>query len=146
MSKYRNKKIVIDNIEFDSNLESYFYQQSKHLNFELQKSFVLIPKSKSLVNNELLCDKAGKTINIIQCENLRETKYICDFYLDNGTHKLLVDTKGMRTPDFNIKLKLFRTLNPDVIVFLPSNKKQINLTIEYINGLNSIIQEKQIRT
>ena len=48
MSKYRNKKIVVDNIKFDSNLEATRYRQLKLLqrakqisNLRLQVPFLL---------------------------------------------------------------------------------------------------------
>ena len=67
-SKYKNKKVVIDGIEFDSKKESRYYQQLKLMerqglikDIRLQVKFELQPKYK----------KNGKTIRAIN--------YIADF-------------------------------------------------------------------
>lgn len=96
MNKYRNKKVVIDNILFDSKREANYYIYLKMLeksgkikNLELQKKFTLQGSFK--LN--------GKTV--------REIAYIADFVYedDKGIH--VVDTKGYRTEVYRIKKKLF---------------------------------------
>lgn len=98
-SKYRNKKIVIDGIKFDSEKEANRYAQLRMLlrvgeisELELQKPFVLIPAQKGA---------DGKVIE-------RAVKYIADFYYrDNRRNQYVVeDTKGVRTDDYIIKRKL----------------------------------------
>lgn len=96
MSKYKNKKVVIDNILFDSKKEANYYTKLKILkdagkitDLELQKKFVLQDKFK--LN--------GKTYRAIT--------YVADFVYkdDKGMH--VVDTKGYRTQVYKIKKKLF---------------------------------------
>lgn len=104
ISKYNNKKVVADDITFDSELECKYYIHLKGLcekgivkDFELQKKFELQPGFK----------KNGKSI--------RPIEYITDFvvtYADG--RKEIVDTKGMITPDFAIKKKLFEYKFPDM--------------------------------
>ncbi|MCD2223209.1 DUF1064 domain-containing protein [Listeria cossartiae] len=96
-SKYNAKKVVIDNITFDSKAEAAYYQQLKLLkmsgevvSFDLQPEFIL---QDSFVKN-------GKKYHAI--------KYRADFlvrYKDG--HEELIDVKGMLTNEFRIKQKLF---------------------------------------
>ena len=96
MSKYKNKKVVVDNILFDSKKEANYYTKLKILkdagkitDLELQKKFIL--QDKFTLN--------GKTYRAIT--------YVADFVYkdDKGMH--VVDTKGYRTQVYKIKKKLF---------------------------------------
>lgn len=96
-SKYNAKKVVIDDIKFDSKAEAAYYQQLKLLkmtgevvSFDLQPEFVLQESFR----------KNGKLYRAI--------KYKADFlvrYKDG--HEELIDIKGMLTKEFRIKQKLF---------------------------------------
>ncbi|HFU6418556.1 TPA: DUF1064 domain-containing protein, partial [Listeria monocytogenes] len=96
-NKYNAKKVVIDNIKFDSKAEAAYYQQLKLLkmsgevvSFDLQPEFIL---QDSFVKN-------GKKYHAI--------KYRADFlvrYKDG--HEELIDVKGMLTNEFILKRKLF---------------------------------------
>lgn len=96
MQKYRNKKVTIDGITFDSKTEAKRYTELKLLEkagqiqgLELQKEYVLIPSQK---------------INGRVAE--RAVKYKADFvYTENGK-TVVEDTKGVRTKDYIIKRKL----------------------------------------
>lgn len=96
MSKYKNKKVVVDNILFDSKKEANYYiylkmleDAGKIVDLELQRKFVLQPTFK-------LNGKAYRAIT-----------YVADFVYkdDNGIH--VVDTKGYRTEVYKIKKKIF---------------------------------------
>ena len=95
-SKYKNKKVVVDNILFDSKKEANYYTKLKILRdagkisgLRLQEKFILQPSFK--LN--------GKTYRAIT--------YVADFVYkdDKGMH--VVDTKGYRTEVYKIKKKLF---------------------------------------
>ncbi|EGK6809368.1 MULTISPECIES: DUF1064 domain-containing protein [Listeria] len=96
-SKYNVKKVVIDNIKFDSKAEAAYYQQLKLLkmtgevvSFDLQPEFVLQESFR----------KNGKLYRAI--------KYKADFLvLYKDGHEELIDVKGMLTKEFRIKQKLF---------------------------------------
>lgn len=93
--KYHNKKTVIDGITFDSAKEAYRYRQLCRKygpdNIQLQVPYVLIPAQK---------DENGKVIE-------RKCTYIADFvYHDKDGNLIVEDTKGYRTPEYNIKRKL----------------------------------------
>lgn len=99
-SKYNNKKIVADGIEFDSKKEAKRWQELRNLeragvisDLERQVRFELIPSQKIKVD--------GKTETAE-----RPVSYVADFvYFENG-EKIVEDTKGVRTKDYIIKRKL----------------------------------------
>ena len=87
MSKYRNKKVLVDGVAFDSKKEAKRYRELKLMEdagmisrLERQVKFDLLPNQK---------DPDGKVIE-------RKVQYIADFvYLKNG--KVCVeDVKGYR--------------------------------------------------
>ena len=99
MNKYRNKKITIDGITFDSIKEGGRYRVLKLLvkakeikNLELQKKFELQP---SYTNAN------GK--------HIRAINYLADFYYyDNKLGCYVVeDVKGFRTKEYLLKKKMF---------------------------------------
>lgn len=104
-SKYHSKKVIIDDIKFDSKKEAERYIQLKLLekaklikDLELQKSFELQPTFK----------KNGKTY--------RKIAYIADFYyFDNHLDKYIVeDVKGFKTKEYALKKKIFEYVYPDL--------------------------------
>lgn len=95
-NKYKNKKVVVDNILFDSKKEANYYTKLKILkdagkitDLELQKKFIL--QDKFTLNSK----------------TYRAITYVADFvYKENGQVHV-VDTKGYRTETYKIKKKLF---------------------------------------
>lgn len=95
-SKYYNKKVTYDGIEFDSIKEARRYQELKLLlragaisDLRLQVPYELIPAQ--YIN--------GKCVE-------RAVKYIADFvYTENGK-EVVEDAKGVRTDTYKIKKKL----------------------------------------
>lgn len=96
MSKFNNKKTIIDGISFDSRKEAKYYTVLKNdeniHNLKLQVRFELLPKQ---------VDSNGKCVH-------RAVYYVADFVYDdeNGVEHI-VDTKGMKTDVFKLKAKLF---------------------------------------
>lgn len=97
-SKYKNKKVTVDGITFDSQLESYRYQELRLLeragkitDLKRQVKYTLIPSQK--IN--------GKVVE-------RECCYYADFtYTDANTGEFVCeDAKGMKTKEYKIKKKL----------------------------------------
>lgn len=104
-SKYHNKKIIIDGIEFDSEKEGNRYIQLKMLkkagmikDLQLQVPYVILDGYK----------KNGKTIRAIT--------YKADFvYYDIFLKKTIVeDTKGYRTEVYKLKKKMFESRYPEL--------------------------------
>lgn len=96
MQKYRNKKITIDGITFDSRKEANRWMELKLLerageitDLQRQVKYELIPSQRI----------KGKVVE-------RPCKYVADFvYKENGK-TIVEDTKGVRTEGYIIKRKL----------------------------------------
>lgn len=94
--KYRNRKVIVDGIKFDSQREAYRYGELKLLqrakvisDLELQPVYVL---------------QEGFTHRGVR---QRPITYIADFrYKENGK-TVVEDAKGCKTEVYNIKKKLF---------------------------------------
>lgn len=106
-SKYRNKKVVLDGITFDSKREAKRYRElllmeqgGEIADIQRQVKFVLIPTQREPDTEGPRGGKRkGKTIE-------REITYIADFvYWKNGA-LVVEDTKGFRTTEYVIKRKL----------------------------------------
>lgn len=95
--KYKNIKVEIDGIKFDSKREGKRYTELKMLergkvisDLQLQVPFKLIPSQKGGLRKEL------------------PMRYIADFvYIENG-QQVIEDTKGVKTKDYVIKRKLMK--------------------------------------
>ena len=102
MTKYNGKKKVVDGITFDSIAESQYYLHLKERSregeikaFSLQPTFTLQEAFK----------KDGKVY--------RKIEYRADFEVIHNDESIeIVDVKGMMTPDFKIKMKLFQKKYP----------------------------------
>ena len=114
MAKYKNKKVHVNGIWFDSQKEAKRYMvlldmQSQGIisNLRTQVKYVLIPAQREFTNEIYTkgrnkgCFKKGKLLE-------RECAYIADFeYFDKQTGEMVVeDTKGFKTKDYTIKRKL----------------------------------------
>lgn len=100
MSKYNSRKTVIDGITFDSKKEAKRYLELKQMekdglihDLKLQVPFILIPSFEVVVD--------GKK------RKRRNMKYVADFVYYRDDEKVIEDVKGLRTPVYNIKKKLF---------------------------------------
>lgn len=112
VNKYRNKKVTLDGIEFDSRKEAQRWFELKMLErageiqaLQRQVKYILIPKQ---VETYERYGKTGKRLADGERVIEKECAYYADFvYMDNRTRKLVVeDTKGMRTDAYIIKRKL----------------------------------------
>ena len=95
--KYRNTKLIVDGIRFDSIREATRWQELNLLqragrisDLNRQVKYVLIPAQK---------DGNGKLLE-------REVSYIADFVYTEKGKTVVEDAKGVRTKDFIIKRKL----------------------------------------
>lgn len=97
MSKYKNQKIEVDGMVFDSKREYKRWQELKLMqrageitDLERQVPFRLLPTQKT---------PQGSTV--------REVQYIADFtYRDKRGMLIVEDAKGVRTRDYITKKKL----------------------------------------
>lgn len=105
MSKYGNKKVIIDGFEFDSKKEGLRYKELSLLqragqieNLELQPKFLLQENFK----------KNGKTY--------RKIEYIADFQYKEKDNIIIEDVKGKETEVFKLKRKLFEYKYPHLTI------------------------------
>lgn len=96
-SKFNNIKKVIDGIKFDSQLEAAYY-------LELQRLKVKIIEFQPKVR---LTDA-----NIL---------YKPDFLIVEDGQKVYIDVKGMQTPVFNIKKRLWKSYGPGRLILVKKN-------------------------
>ena len=118
-TKYKNKKVTIDNITFDSKKEARRYEELKLMEKTgLITNLVLQPRYELLK----VFKRRGKTY--------RKIEYIADFkYFDNERQvEVIEDVKGVSTSVFSLKMKLFLYKLDENIVFLLIKKNKI---IEY---------------
>lgn len=105
-SKYNSYTVKIDDITFDSIMESRFYcrllemqAEGKIKSFTMQTAFELQPKFK---------DKFSK-------KAVRAIMYIADFVVtDSNGQTIVVDVKGKETDVFKMKKKMFQYKYPDI--------------------------------
>lgn len=99
MNKYKNKKVKVSGITFDSRKEARRYGELKYMQkagkikgLKRQVKYILIPSQRN-ANNRVI---------------ERECAYIADFvYTDTETGETIVeDVKGLRTDVYKIKRKL----------------------------------------
>lgn len=98
-NKFNAKKVEIDGIKFDSTREGEFYKflKNKGYNFERQVSFTLMESFK--------LEGEGTIQDIV---------LTVDFLIEN---EFLVDVKGMRTEEFNLKWKLLKNIKRNDYVY-----------------------------
>ena len=110
MRKYRNKKVTLDGIVFDSKKEATRYRElillqraGEITELELQKEFELIPAQYETFPRY---GKNGQRIKDGKRCLEKPVKYKADFvYKDNG-EEVIEDTKGVKTKEYIIKRKL----------------------------------------
>lgn len=111
MRKYKNKKVTVDGILFDSQAEAsrYLYLKSllrsgKITELELQKKYEVIPAQYKIYKRY---GRGGKQLKDGKVCLERSVAYIADFvYKDSAGNVVVEDVKGKRTKDYIIKRKL----------------------------------------
>lgn len=108
VTKYRAKKTIVDGHKFDSKREAEWYKRYREMekrgeikDLELQPRFLLQPSYK----------KNGRTV--------RKIEYVADFRfiecnLEETPH--VVDVKGMKTPVYKMKKKMFEYQYPHLTI------------------------------
>jgi uncharacterized protein YjhX (UPF0386 family) len=131
------KKHNADGITFASGLELYCYLALKNAKipnkyegktFEISKKFKL--KGNLMDRGKL----KGKTVFKLKSGNVRKISYTPDFInLDEG---FIIETKGLRTAEFKMRFKLFlkhlNNTNKTYDVYVPSNRKEVDITVKTI--------------
>lgn len=106
-NKYKNKKVVIDGLVFDSKREAKRYGELLLLekvgaitNLQRQVKYVLIPAQREP-------DTVGARGGIHKGKLIeKECSYYADFVYEQDGETVVEDAKGMRTEKYLIKRKL----------------------------------------
>lgn len=129
--KYKNKPINT----YRSKLEQFCAEslEKEGIKFEYEPYKIeLVPRFRS---NILSYERVKKKF-IAQSVNIRAITYTPDFVGDNW----IIEVKGMKTPEFNIKWKLlkkyFHENNMNYVLYMPHNKREILQCISYIKNEN----------
>ncbi len=102
MSKYHSKKTEVDGYIFDSKAEAVRYSELKLLEAAGEiEHLQLQPKFPILVNGKKICT------------------YIADFQYNDHGRVVIIDVKGIKTPVYRLKKKLFEALYPMKITEIP---------------------------
>lgn len=104
-NKYKNVKVEIDGIKFDSKFEAEFYFS------ELQWLYAAGEITKIERQKKYLLQPAFK----YQDKTIRAINYVADFvvtYKDGSVE--VIDTKGVPTPEYLLKKKLLLYKYPDL--------------------------------
>ena len=92
--KYRNRKTVVDDIEFDSEREA-----NRYVVLRDQERIGLIQNLKR------------QYVFAIIIDGVRICDYVADFVCDRSGHRVIEDAKGMKTDLYRIKKKLMKAVH-----------------------------------
>lgn len=97
MNKYRNKRVNVDGINFDSKAEAAFYGELK------------------------LLEKGGEISQLevhkrfpVEINGQKAFTYVCDFYYFDHLKReyIVADVKGVKTATYRLKKKIFELATP----------------------------------
>jgi hypothetical protein len=138
-----SKKISIDGIQFKSHLEGTMYKLLKEngLTFKYEgKSFVL--QDSFVFENDYFARLSSGKGDFIQRghKKIQPITYKPDFIVERNGYYAIIETKGLPTESYNLRMKLFKKYlsdsNISVDVFVPQTKSECLETIKTI--LNKI--------
>lgn len=151
MKKTKNRKVKnatirqYDGIEFKSRLEEEAYKAFKNAGFDVQYEpckYVLWKGFKPTIpfyNRKKATKHSNVTGLKLDNKKLMNTTYTPDFQFRYKGHLIIIETKGIETPDFMIKKKLFREYLekniPNSLYFELFSKTHILQAIEIIKNL-----------
>lgn len=147
-TKYKNKPQG----KFASGLESFCFDILKlsGLNFEFQKAYILHDGFKRSESHQKLVKlftnvnsltyirgkKEGKTKNVLYQKNVLPIKMVVDFFIEGTDFDVIIDTKGMKTPDWQMKSKILENKlasnEKPTLLFIPSSQKEIKLVVSEV--------------
>lgn len=144
MAKYdrrliKSKKITIDGIQFASRLEGTMYKLLKdnNINFKYESESYTLSESFLFNNNYHArlasgkgeyCNRGFKKVNAIT--------YKPDFVIRHNDYYAIVETKGLPTESYNMRMKMFKALlnrqNIQCDIFVPQTNAECLETINLI--------------
>jgi hypothetical protein len=135
----KSKAMTIDGINFKSRLEGHMYKLLKEnkINFKYEdESFELL--SSFVFNNDYFARLASGKGDFINRghKKINNMSYKPDFVINHNGYYAIVETKGLPTEPFNMRMKLFKgTLNQsntECDIFVPQTQTECVKTMEII--------------
>lgn len=111
-NKYNARKVVYDDLTFDSKLELNVYKRLKEL------------ESQNIISN---LDRQVKFELISKNDKYRACNYVADFVFDKDHTHYIIDAKGMILDVFKLKQKIFYDKYKEEIQVVKSVKDVDNL-------------------
>jgi hypothetical protein len=140
----KSESTRVDGIAFKSRLEAFMYVLLRDNNVKFMyegESYELSP-SFVFKNNYYARLSSGKGDFINRgFKNVLNMSYKPDFVINHDDYMAVIETKGLPTEPFNMRMKLFKRLihkmNIKCDVFVPQNQKECLTTIQIIlNNIN----------
>jgi predicted nuclease of restriction endonuclease-like RecB superfamily len=116
-SKYKNVKIKIDGIQFDSKDEAEFYLMIKRFEHKGDTKLISVHPSVYMTAARIL--------------------YKPDFLIEENGRKVYIDVKGFVTPEFALKLRLWRYYGAGTLRVVQRNK----LEFQKIDEVTTVVGE-----
>lgn len=118
--KIKSKKTIVNDIVFDSTLESFCYKELKKIGveFQMQVPYEIIPAFK------------------YNSESVRKMIWTPDFYIPSMN--LLIECKGLANESFPLRLKMFKFMyslangGTEPMIVILKNQKMIT---EFVSNL-----------
>ena len=133
------KKVIYDGITFASGLEKYMYRVLKDADIDFKYegyTYELVP-AFPFINNcvERQSNGKGDFINRGH-KRVNHMSYKPDFVINHKGYYAIVETKGLPTEPFNMRMKLFKStlnqLNTKCDIFVPQTQTECLKTMEII--------------
>lgn len=144
MAKYdrrliKSKKTTIDGIEFASRLEGTMYKLLKdnNINFKYESESYTLSDSFIFNNNyhARLASGKGEYLNR-GFKKVNAITYKPDFVIRHNDYYAIVETKGLPTESYNMRMKMFKALlnrqNIQCDIFVPQTNAECLETINLI--------------
>lgn len=146
------KPKTVDNIKFKSSLEAFCYSKLKESGindfqyeehtFVLQDKFISNTSGFELYNKTIDIGKGKRKLKAIFGEvtnNIRSITYTPDFvHINDDKTGWIIETKGFKTGEFNIKWKMFKHFlknnGYNLSLYTPNNHGNIMKTIESVKS------------
>ncbi len=144
----KSKKTSIDGVEFKSRLEGNMYKLLKEsgLSFEYEKEKFTIVTGFKFVNDsyERNANGKGEVVQKGGGKSVKKIEYTPDFVITINETKYIIETKGFRTSEFNMRYKLFKRYikdnDLDYHLYMPHTKTEC---VKVLQIIKSKINERQ---
>lgn len=144
MAKYdrrliKSKKITIDGINFSSRLEGTMYKLLKenNINFKYESESYTLSDSFIFNNNYHARLSSGKGDYINRgFKKVNDMSYKPDFVIRHNDYYAIIETKGLPTEPYNMRMKLFKAMlnqqNIKCDIYVPQTNLECVETIKLI--------------